>query len=33
MLPVSAGVDDFKRMQGRVADLDTQHRQAEACDK
>jgi hypothetical protein len=29
MVPVCAGVDDLERMQGRVADLNKQHREAE----
>jgi hypothetical protein len=33
MLPVSAGVDDLKRMQHRVTDLGKQHRQTKARDK
>ena len=33
MLPVNPRVDDFKWMQGRVADLHKQHRKAEACEK
>jgi hypothetical protein len=33
MLAVNARVDDFKRMQGRVADLHNQRRKAEACEK
>jgi hypothetical protein len=33
MLRVSGGVDDLMRMQRRVADLDVQQGQAEACGK
>jgi hypothetical protein len=29
MVPICAGIDDLERMQGRVADLDKQHREAE----